>query len=116
MLPGIRHTPAGKRLEQKLAAMESEGFVPSIINSFPTHPLSSSVSADTEVSNALSQTESHSGSSSTRMTSPERERDAKLRPSVSAPPSMINKGGLNESVSSAPATNADTKLLEDLLK
>ena len=116
MLPGIRHTPAGKRLDQKLTAMESEGFVPSIVNPFPTHPLSSSVSAETEVSNALSQTESHSGSSSTRMTSPERERDTKLRPSVSAPPSMINKEGLNESVSSAPATNADTKLLEDLLK
>lgn len=96
--------------------MESEGFAPSIADSFPTHPLSLSVSADTEVSNALSQTESHSGSSSTRMTSPERERDAKLRPSVSAPPSMINKESLNGSASSAPATNANTTMLEDLLK
>jgi mRNA-binding protein PUF3 len=103
----IRHTPVGKRLEVKINEMESESFKPSLdkLVAASSHPLSSSISTNgTEASQI--------GSSSTRVTSPDRERGT-LRASSSAPPSMKNKGDGAEDV--VAASSADDQKLIDLL-
>lgn len=104
----IRHTPPGKRLEAILAEMQQDGFTvtpaspshslparPSLGDSIPTthllplHPLSKSTSNPLSESNSTdtagSADMSRSGSSSTRITSPDTSGRG-LRPTASAPP------------------------------
>lgn len=65
LLPPLRHTPVGKRIEGRLAQMEDEGGISSVM--MCKTPLSSTATTDTNAALSMSRT----ASSSTVPTSPE---------------------------------------------
>ncbi|WVF71933.1 hypothetical protein IAT40_006743 [Kwoniella sp. CBS 6097] len=109
VLPQIRHTPVGKRLEMKLAEFETEGLFSTPRKSISSSTATTTTAGGSENTNGFAM--SRSASSETAPVSPEPSKNAR---SNSATPKTLAKSEDNKRSATANANAAQT--LEDLLQ